>query len=70
MAKKLQPISFDLVALLANSAAPLSLTALAIAARDITGNLAIGESDVRAQLQPLLARGAIVRSVDGKYSLK
>jgi hypothetical protein len=63
-------IDFDLTVLLASAGATgVSLPALTMLARDVTGDLKLTEADVRRQLNDLLARG-LVAVENGRWKLK
>jgi hypothetical protein len=72
------PFDFDLTVLLAAARVTdlppdrqpgISLPSLVLLARDVTGNTALTEADVRAQLNNLLARGLVAVS-DNRWRLK
>lgn len=68
---KPQPFDFDLVSLVANYGADgVSIDRLAIDARQITGRDDISAVTVRAALGPLLRRGAVQITADGRVRLK
>lgn len=67
--RRLGAIDFDLAVLIAAAGADgISITKLALDASNITGRR-VTEDDVRAQLQPLLSRGALTLR-DGRFALR
>lgn len=61
---------FDIAALLSSAGGEgVSLPALVLLARDITGNLALTEADLRPHLTALLSRGVLTCTA-GRWRLK
>jgi hypothetical protein len=61
---------FDIAALLSSAGGEgVSLPALVLLARDITGNLALTEADLRPHLTALLSRG-VLTCTGGRWKLK
>jgi hypothetical protein len=61
---------FDIAALLSSAGGEgVSLPALVLLARDITGNLALTETDLRPHLTALLSRG-VLTCTNGRWKLK
>ncbi len=64
------PPPFDIAALLSSAGGEgVSLPALVLLARDITGNLALTETDLRPHLTALLSRG-VLTCTNGRWKLK
>jgi hypothetical protein len=64
------PAPFDIVALLSSAGGEgVSLPALVLLARDITGNLDLTEADLRPHLTALLSRG-VLTCTNGRWRLK